>query len=127
MSLVNIQEKHRQSPEAWVTVGMIPHYSSSVDSRPSAGGNSSSMRQCELIQACYHLLLSSFIDKTKETLPHDMSGHRLMTSMNVNGRADEKGANGQIMECGSPLYYVNKYAMMWSNETQIEDEDMDMS
>lgn len=51
-------------------------------------------------------------------IPHEMNGHRLMRTMNVNGMADEKGANGKVKECGSPLYYVNKYAMMWSNETE---------
>ncbi len=65
---MNIKEEYRQSPNAWVPVGMIPHYSKGLDTRPDAGGNSSSMRQCEIIQACYHLLLKDFNEKTKDEL-----------------------------------------------------------
>ena len=50
-----------------------------------------------------------------------MNGHRLMHTMNFNGKADEKQSNGKVMGCGSPLYYVNKYAMMWSNETETNE------
>lgn len=45
---------------------MIPHYSKQEDSRTETGGNSSSMRQMELVQSCFHLLLSPFIQETRE-------------------------------------------------------------
>lgn len=53
-------------------------------------------------------------------IPHNMSGHSLMVQRNFNGKADEIKADGNVKPCGSPLYYVNKYAMMWSNETPVE-------
>ena len=63
-----MKEECRQSPEAWRPVGMIPHYSKALDQRYNTGGESSSMRHCEIIQACYCLLLSEFNEKTKEAL-----------------------------------------------------------
>lgn len=49
-------------------------------------------------------------------IPHDI-GQRLMQTRNCNGKADEVGDNGKVTKPGSLLYYVNKYAMTWSNET----------
>ena len=68
VSLANIKEEFRQSESAWVMVGMIPHYNSSADERPKIGGYSSGMRNIELIQACYHVLLEDFIKKTSDIL-----------------------------------------------------------
>jgi hypothetical protein len=50
-------------------------------------------------------------------IPHDMFRHALMRSRNFNGTADEVGHNGKVSNPGSLLYYVNKYALTWSNET----------
>lgn len=59
-------------------------------------------------------------------IPHDMHGHRLMGSMNFNGTADEIGRNGKVIASGSQLYYVNKFAMIWSNEKPSEEHTDDV-
>ena len=55
-------------------------------------------------------------------IPKGMHGHALMRSKNYNGRADETGHDGKVLHKGSLLYYVNQYAMSWSNETPKDDE-----
>ena len=39
-----------------------------------------------------------------------------MLRENSNGTSDTLEGNGKIKPTGSQLYYVNKYAMEWSNE-----------
>ena len=50
-------------------------------------------------------------------IPHNMQGHALMRNKNFNGKCDEVDSSGRVSPTGSPLYYINKYAMAWSNET----------
>ena len=77
---MNIKEHYRQTPRAWVPVAMIPHYSKSDDGRTDTGGDSSSMRQCELIQACFHLLLSDFVEKAKNPVSLEWADGKLYPS-----------------------------------------------
>ena len=50
-------------------------------------------------------------------IPHNMQGHALMRNKNFNGKCNEVDDSGRVSPTGSPLYYINKYAMAWSNET----------
>ena len=52
----------------------------------------------------------------KGRIPYAMEGTEVMELKNLNGKTDTKDNNGKIKPCGSQLYYVNKYAMEWSNE-----------
>lgn len=67
VTLMNIHEDKRQTPLAWVTVGMIPFYHPSKD-RGDKGGDGNPMRQCEIIQESYDALLENWNDKTREFL-----------------------------------------------------------
>jgi hypothetical protein len=49
-------------------------------------------------------------------ISHHLEGSDIMLRENSNGTSDTLEGNGKIKPTGSQLYYVNKYAMEWSNE-----------
>ena len=115
-NMLNTHEDLRSRPSTWMVSGFLPHIDPGIAKYPKEGGNSVSVRNVELMGQCSECLFQGWNETYADPLPMEFADGKtragVLRAYYPGGRCDSAADTGD----GSRLWYVNTWAMKWSQK-----------